>query len=109
MLVTKEYGSAVRINSVLTDMPLLVAEPVTMSQCGKCISCISACPAHASNGLEWNFRIHRDEFFNAFACGHTAKELCKKKIGIPETICGICIAVCPFTKNYIKKGKKIVN
>lgn len=47
LLVTPQYGSAVRISSLLTDAPLTCDAPITRSQCGACHACVRYCPAHA--------------------------------------------------------------
>ncbi len=99
LLVTKHYGSAVRLTSVLTDAPLPVGAPVEESRCGKCGECVEACPAGAPSGQDWRAGGRREDFFDAFACYKTAQELAGQK-GIAHTICGICIAVCPHTKRY---------
>ncbi|MBN2440470.1 MAG: epoxyqueuosine reductase [Spirochaetales bacterium] len=105
MLVTKEYGSALRLNSVFTDMPLDTDEPVTASRCGTCMNCVTACPAHAPKGNAWAPDVHRDSFFDASACADKARHLCIKNTGINETICGMCIVACPFTQTYLNKHK----
>ena len=99
LLVTESYGSAVRLNTVLTDAPLPVGTPVEESRCGKCTACVEACPAGAVAGGDWQAGGRREEFFDAFACCRTAAELAGR-VHVDHTICGICIAVCPHTKRY---------
>jgi epoxyqueuosine reductase len=99
LLVTESYGSAVRLNTVLTDAPLPVGTPVETSHCGRCTACVEACPAGAVAGGDWRTGERREEFFDAFACCRTAAELAGK-VHVDHTICGICIAVCPHTKRY---------
>lgn len=53
LLVTRECGSAVRYNSVLTDAPLPVGMPADVSECGLCMCCVDACPAGAPSGNDW--------------------------------------------------------
>ena len=102
LLVTRQFGSAVRLNSVLTDMEFEASTgPVTISECGECNICVEECPAGAANGKEWNTKRPRDDFFNAFKCHDTAKAR-SDKAGIDSTICGRCIVVCPWTKKYLK-------
>ena len=103
LLVTKTFGSAIRITTVLTDAELPTSHPMNTELCGKCSSCVDNCPGHAPSGKNWQIGIRRDEFFNAFACQRSAFEISSKRIGIRETTCGICIAVCPWTQKYIKK------
>ena len=103
LLVTREFGSALRVTSVLTDAELDVGQPVNDSICGECTACVTACPGHAPSGNNWQRDVPRDSFYNAFACRSTSRELAMKRIGIRETICGICIAACPWTKKYTEK------
>jgi epoxyqueuosine reductase QueG len=42
-IVTKPYGSAVLLNSVLTDMPLKCNSGVFLSRCGRCNECLYVC------------------------------------------------------------------
>lgn len=43
LFVSKEYGSAVRLSSLVTDAPLSCGEPVRSSRCGSCMVCRDAC------------------------------------------------------------------
>jgi epoxyqueuosine reductase QueG len=40
--------------------------------------------------------MKREDFFDTFACERTAKKLCRERLGHEETICGICVSVCPL-------------
>jgi len=102
LLVTKEYGSAIRLTTVLTDAELETAIPVDKSLCGDCLICVNLCPGKAPSGKNWKANLHRDKFFNPFTCRRTARKYARK-IGIDDTVCGICISVCPWTKKYIKR------
>lgn len=103
LLVTEEYGAAVRLTTVLTDAELESSVPVDGSLCGDCMTCVSSCPGDAPSGGNWDVNVYRDSFFDAFACARTARETANARIGIDDTICGICIAVCPWTLKYIKR------
>jgi len=102
LLVTKEFGSAIRISSILTNAPLKVADPINYAKCNSCNVCVNACPAGAASGDEWNVTKDRDEFFNPVLC-RTQARLRAAKIGIEATICGKCIQVCPYTQRYTNK------
>ena len=102
LLVTPQYGSAVRLNRVLTDAPLPTAPAVIKSRCGKCRACVDACPAHAPVGRPWEVGLSRAEYLNAFACAASARELAARRTGVQGTFCGICIAACPWTQKYVK-------
>ena len=104
LLVTKPFGSAVRLTTVLTDAELPAASPIDESQCGDCTACGDACPAHAVSGKEWAVGVHRASFFDAYACCKTAGALALARTGFSEIICGVCIAECPWTKKYIGRS-----
>ena len=98
----KEYGSAVRLNGVLTDMPVVVGTPVNESYCGDCEECVRHCPGHIIKGKAWSLRVDRDDLLDAPICKKTIIER-GKLINVAEEACGICISVCPWTKRYISR------
>lgn len=104
LLVTEEFGSAVRLTTVLTDAELPIGESVDISRCGDCSACVDACPGHAISGINWSAGTPRDSIYDAFACIKTARELGKFRKGVYDNICGICIAVCPWTEKYLKQS-----
>ena len=97
LLVTREYGPAVRLSSVLTNAPLETAKPVTASFCGGCTRCQDACPAAAIKGRLWNRGVDRDELVDITLCRPKARSLAFKKIHKEITLCGKCVYVCPYT------------
>jgi epoxyqueuosine reductase len=102
LLITKEYGPAIRLATVLTDAPLDAGTPVDDSQCGHCTKCVDRCPANAIVGENWRKGLDRQSIYDAHACCAMAKSLAGQK-GIPVTICGICINACPWTQKYISR------
>lgn len=94
LLVTPELGPAVRLNTVLTDAPLRVGEPVADSRCGDCKVCVDACPARAIKGEHWYAGRPREDFYDAHAC----RQMCRARAsarGVENGGCGVCMAVCP--------------
>ena len=100
LLITEEYGPAVRLGSVLTDAELKTGEPIETSRCGNCRKCVDNCPAGAINGHDWHLGDPRKTIYDAFACRDMAAKLSNNQ-GIASTICGICINACPWTQKYI--------
>jgi epoxyqueuosine reductase QueG len=94
LLVTEQYGPAIRLVSVLTDAPLLVGEPIAESRCGECVACVEACPAGAATGEHWHAGRPREEIFDAHACHRMCGQR-SRAAGIEAGICGVCMAVCP--------------
>jgi epoxyqueuosine reductase len=106
LLVTREFGSAVRITTVLTGAPIAVGQPLNTSLCGDCTACADVCPAQALSGKDWQAGMNRDSLVDAFSCRNTARELLIKRTGkevLGRTFCGICIAACPWTKKYVER------
>jgi epoxyqueuosine reductase len=101
LLVTPQYGSALRLTTVLTDAPLPEGEPEDVSRCGDCTACVDACPGGAPSGAEWHAGMPRDSFFDAHLCRRTARATAKACAGIEDSVCGICIAACPYTRKYV--------
>jgi len=104
LLVSEQFGSAIRLNRVLTDAQFPTGMPVSDSRCGDCQVCVDACPGLAPTGGNWTRDRHRDEFFDASACRRAARETAQRRTGIMDTFCGICIAVCPWTQSYIERS-----
>jgi inosine/xanthosine triphosphate pyrophosphatase family protein/ferredoxin len=103
LLVTKEYGSMVRISSIMTNAPFSLSAPVNESKCGDCTACTSACPAGAVSGKLWHVGLAREEFFDATACRKVARERAMRGFGVEITQCGKCIEVCPWTRRYLSE------
>jgi len=101
LLITEEYGPAIRITSILTNADLDVGVPITESRCGDCEKCKNSCPAGAVTGRQWQPGMNRDDFYHALDCKNKIIER-GKKIGLTEGTCGLCIWVCPWTQKHLK-------
>lgn len=95
LFISKEYGSRVRLATVLTDLELESENKVIENGCGSCENCVKACPAGAISGIPYKEGMQREDFFSAEKCSNNMKNY--KDIG-RGAVCGICIKVCPFNK-----------
>jgi epoxyqueuosine reductase QueG len=84
LLVHPEFGSKIRISTVLTDMPMETDKPVE-SGCGECKKCISICPVSAIRESYKNW--------DRQACLEKLKYFAKEH-NIGQYICGLCVKVC---------------
>ncbi len=100
LLITKPYGPAVRLGSVLTDAELETGTPIDESHCGTCRQCVDRCPAQAIVGVNWQLGQPREAIYDAPRCRMTAKRL-SSTAGFEASICGICINACPWTQRYL--------
>ena len=96
LFLSNEYGSKLRLATVLTDMPLKSELPVIENGCGDCNLCKTACPAGAIFGEKPTTNGERN--FDPEKCSKYMKEKFQH-IG-RGSVCGICIKVCP--KNKLK-------
>ena len=87
LLVTREYGSALSMCTVLTNAPLnsTIAERV-VSKCGHCFACVCSCEPEALSGEAWQPGKDRDVLLNVHSC----------------TTCLKCMMICPWTQKYSK-------
>lgn len=102
LLVTPEFGCAIRIATLLTDAPLTPADPVLESRCGSCTLCVDACPAAALRGAEWKPGIPREELVDTVLCEHKMREIMMQNLGVDFDLCGKCFAVCPYTQRWLR-------
>ena len=109
LLVSEQFGSAIRLNRVLTDAPLATDTPKCESRCSDCRACVDACPGLAPTGDNWIREKYRDDFFDAIACRRAARETAQQRTGLIGAFCGICIAVCPWTQSYINRSTQQAN
>jgi epoxyqueuosine reductase len=84
LLVHPQYGSQVRLVTVLTDYPL-VLNAVLKGGCGTCRACIDSCPAGAIK--------EEQSQFDHKGCFETLRGF-KTKANIGHYICGICVKAC---------------
>jgi epoxyqueuosine reductase len=89
LVVHPDYGAAIRLASVLTNMPLHLDEPLNFD-CGNCVACLSACPVDAIS-------VNGVEDFNGQACYDLLKQF-EKRRGIGIMICGLCVKACKGVK-----------
>lgn len=94
LFLSNEYGSKVRLATVITDMPLASELPVIENGCGECTLCQRACPAGAIYGTMPTTDGERN--FDAEKCSKYMKEHFQD-IG-RGSVCGVCIKVCPKNK-----------
>ncbi|MBU3157172.1 epoxyqueuosine reductase [Clostridium estertheticum] len=86
LLVTKEYGSALCMCTVLTNAPLPIENhSIIMPKCEECTVCKDICPTGAIHGSTWKPGMNRDFIVNVYHC-----------VG-----CLKCLVNCPWTQKYM--------
>lgn len=101
-LITPEYGPAVRLAKVYTDMPMAYDKPISFGVaefCRVCKRCAEACPNGALNMDDnpsfettgpWNHPGHE--------AWHNDYPLCREQWDLGTTSCMSCFTACPYTK-----------
>jgi len=95
LLVNPDYGSRIRLVTILTDFPLPSDNPIDGS-CDDCRACLAICPAGAIK--------ERAEDFDRLACFRKLDEF-RKTCGIGHHICGLCLKSCPGPRRLPNKRR----
>jgi epoxyqueuosine reductase QueG len=82
LLVHPQYGAAVRLTSIFTNMPLAVDQPIP-NDCRDCVACMEACPADAIDGDKFDFE----------RCYSQVREFAKQN-NYNLYLCGLCVKAC---------------
>ncbi|WP_105616294.1 4Fe-4S double cluster binding domain-containing protein [Vallitalea okinawensis] len=106
LLITPEYGSAIRLTSVLTNAELETSTIDKKLSCGNCKLCEISCPGGAVKGVNWAESKQREDIYDAIKCRKEARRRSEFN-GIYKSLCGVCILTCPYTKKY-KEASNIV-
>ena len=100
-LITRPFGSWLRLGTVFTDMELPCGPPLERNFCGQCMRCVEACPAQALKGNGWYPGLAREEILDVRACDQWKKSHYFQYHKGHN--CGICSAVCPYGLKILKK------
>ena len=95
LFVTPEYGSAVVLGAIVTDMPLEFGNPITDSECDDCTNCQDVCPVDAINPQKWNDRLNREDIIDIEICSEYIIDQYKSGLG-----CTKCMSECKLTQKY---------
>jgi reductive dehalogenase len=112
-LVTPEFGAAVRLCKVFTDMPMACDLPIRFGVedlCRQCKQCAEACPSRALSFDDepsfntrgpWNNPGHKAWFEDSYKCFSYWR-----KVG---NGCAICLASCPYTKTANARARNFAH
>ena len=102
-LVTRRFGSWVRLGTVFTDLALPCGPPMERHFCGSCARCVEACPAGALTGAAWYPGMPREEILDVYACDGWKKEHWYRFH--KGHVCGICSSVCPYGLKFLGRTR----
>jgi len=89
LLITKKFGSQVRLRALVTNAELLYGRTISESRyCNGCNICAKSCPADAL----------KEENYNEELCRKYCLENLKNLSDYTVLWCNICIEVCPIGK-----------
>ena len=98
-LITRKFGSWIRLGTVFTHMEALSGNPIKRSFCGRCMRCVEACPANALTGTAWHPGLEREKILNVSACDRWKKENYFEYHQGHN--CGICSSACPYGRKVL--------
>jgi len=84
LLVNEEFGSRIRLVTILTNLPLVIDVP-SLKDCGSCQGCLPLCPAGAIK--------ERQEDFDHLRCYEQLRTFAKT-LHFSHNICGVCVKAC---------------
>jgi len=93
LFVSPQFGPAVRLATVFTNLALEADESITKGRCGRCRVCVDACPAGCGRDVRWHAGMPREQLLDAAAC---RRHLDASAATLGAAICGICVAACPY-------------
>lgn len=97
LIVSPQFGPRIRLTTLLTNLPCRVDAPLK-NRCGSCSACARACPAAAIKNARTSDRYAtRAEALHLERCARQTLRF-KQQPEIGASICGVCVAVCPFGK-----------
>ena len=96
LFISPQFGPAVRLATVFTDLELPPGEAIRESRCGDCRDCVDACPAGCGRDVQWRAGMPRDDLFDAAACERQMALF----DSVEADICGICISACPYARPH---------
>ena len=99
-LVTRPFGSWVRLGTVFSDIDLPCGPAMEKSYCGSCMRCVEVCPGSALKGNQWYPGLLREEILDVQACDKWKKEHYFQYNKGHN--CGICSSVCPYGLKTLK-------
>jgi len=91
LLVNDQFGSRIRLVTILTDLPLPTDSP-SLKNCGSCRNCLSVCPAGAIK--------ERQEDFDHLRCYEQLRTFAKT-LHFSHNICGVCVKACKGNQNRL--------
>lgn len=101
LLITREFGPAVRISKVLTNLPLIPDNPVDFGVtelCYSCKICSDKCPSKAILPGERTAEKRNESNAPGVLKWPIDAERCMGQWSRIRKPCTICISVCPFNK-----------
>ena len=105
LLITREYGSCVRLCKIFTDLPLLEDEPADLGIddfCRGCRKCVEACEAGAIDETrEPSYSRASPSNNKGILRWPVNHDLCYSFWIENGGDCSNCIAACPFTKGVV--------
>lgn len=103
LVVTKPYGSAIRLNTLLTNAPFTCCEQAFLSRCGRCDECLEVCPKNLGGDDGPIADMLYEDIFSDDTPWMGWNRRAMEKWCDETEICGLCVYSCPYTKAYLNR------
>lgn len=101
VMVTRKYGPRVRLNNVITNLPLIPDQPVEFGVtefCKACEICAEKCPSQSIMYGDRTTKPHNISNVGGVLKWPINAETCRMYWAKGNSPCAICITVCPYNK-----------
>lgn len=105
LLITKQFGSAVVLATILCNIKFQCHRRNDQSFCEDCEQCLNQCPAKMKLDTKWDISSTRKKLYQKISC-REACDTIRRERGIVVSLCGQCIHACPWTQRYLDRGLK---
>ena len=104
LIVTEEYGPAIRLGGVAIAQELVSDIEILESKCGTCLICTNSCPGDCIRGVEWKAKLEPKDLLDIERCKETNGRLTADALGIEATMCSTCMSVCKYISRTQSMG-----
>lgn len=103
LVVTKPYGCAIKLNTLLTNAPFTCCEQAFLSRCGRCVECLEICPKNADDDSGSVADMFYGDLFDDDQEWLGWNRRAMEKWCDEIDLCGLCVYSCPYTKAYLNR------
>ncbi len=109
LVITPEFGSNVRFGKIFTDLPMALDGAIRFGveeMCSICRACSDGCPSSAIPAADPSEHRHNRSNISGISKWTVDGEACFGYWAKINSDCSVCIRVCPYTRDFSKRGNR---